>query len=252
MDGALTPSDMIALIGAIYFGAGVIKGVIGLGLPTTAITFLSVFFAPLLVLAINLIPMFMANIWQFARAQKKRAIIKRYHPFALSLLLSIFLFSFITVRIPVAGLSFIIAATIIGFALYNLVGNSITIAPSHDTKWQVLCGVAAGLLGALTSMWAVPLLVYLTSLRLPKDEFVNVSGYLLLVGCLPLAIGYVVTGIITSAIVPYGLFAAAMAIIGFMVGEYLRRYVNQHVFRRLVLWFFLVMGLRMAAYAVPI
>ena len=249
MEGALTPSDMMALIGAIYFMAGVIKGVIGLGLPTTAITFLSVFFAPLQVLAINLIPMFAANIWQFARAQRRRAIIKRYQPFALSLLLSIFIGSFVTARVPIAGLSLIMAATIIGFALYNLIGQSLAISRAHETKWQVICGIAAGLLGALTSMWAVPLLVYLTGLRLPKDEFVDVSGYLLLIGCLPLAMGYFATGIVTSTIIPFALLAAVMAIMGFMVGEYLRRYVNQQLFRRLVLWFFLIMGLRMAFYA---
>ena len=48
-------------IAGIYLLAGSVKGVFGIGLPTTSITLMTLFIAPLEAIAINLLPMFVTN-----------------------------------------------------------------------------------------------------------------------------------------------------------------------------------------------
>ena len=89
---------------AVYLIAGVIKGLLGLGLPTTAITLMSFFLSPLQALAMNIVPMFAANIWQFWRADEKAILVRRYAPFAISLTITIF-YLFLFDSKPSASLS---------------------------------------------------------------------------------------------------------------------------------------------------
>ena len=233
----------------VYLIAGVIKGLLGLGLPTTAITLMSFFLTPFQALAINLLPMFIANIWQFWRADEKLKVIKTYTPFALSLTVTIFAGSFLTARLSVANLQLIISLAVIMFALYNLFQKQLSLSVDKDRFWQIIFGFFAGVLGALTSMWAVPLVIYLLARHLSPKSFVDASGFLLLVGCLPLSIGYISTGIVSQDIILPSLVGTVAALLGFALGEYLRGFINAPLFRRLLLWFFLIMGLRMAALA---
>lgn len=242
--------NLYLYIFAVYLIAGVIKGLLGLGLPTTAITLMSFFLSPLHALAMNLMPMFSANIWQFWRADHKANLVQKYAPFAISLMITIFYVSFFTASLPVSILQLIISLAVIIFALFNLFQRPIILSEDKDIMWQMMLGASAGILGALTSMWAVPLVIYLLARNLTPKAFVDASGFLLLVGCLPLTIGYVSTGIVTKDVILPSLMGAAAALSGFAIGEYLRNFVNAPLFRRLLLWFFLVMGIRMAALAI--
>ena len=141
------------------------------------------------------------------------------------------------------------AGSVILFALYNLVGRAFHLAQSRDRHWQILFGFLAGVMGALTSMWAVPLVIYLLSLDLEKKAFVDAAGFLLLIGCLPLSVGYVASGLVTGEVLWPSLTGAVTALIGFRLGEHLRQFVNATLFRKILLWFFLIMGIRMAAMA---
>lgn len=235
---------------AVYLIAGTIKGLLGLGLPTTAITLMSFFLSPLQALAMNLMPMFAANIWQFWRADNKPGLIKNYGAFALTLTITIFGFSFLTASIAAGYLQLIISFSVILFALYNLFQKPIRLSEDKDLFWQITLGALAGILGALTSMWAVPLVIYLMARNLTPKDFVDASGFLLLVGCLPLAIGFISTDIFTNDVIMPSLLGTVAALAGFSIGEYLRAFINAPLFRRLLLWFFFLMGIRMAILAI--
>lgn len=239
----------ILFVGLVYFVAGTIKGTIGLGLPTTAITLMSFLLSPLQALAINLFPMFVANLWQCLRADNFVGLIKRYGVFAASLSVTILCGSFFTIYLNAAYLSLFLATAVILFAIYNLVGSAIRLSQAKDTQWQILFGFLAGVMGALTSMWAVPLVIYLLSLNLEKKAFVDAAGFLLLIGCVPLSVGYVASGLVTEAVIWPALMGAVCAIVGFRLGEVLRQFINAGMFRKLLLWFFLIMGVRMAVLA---
>ena len=71
------PNEITLIVGLAYLIAGVVKGVIGIGLPTTAITIMTFFISPLMALGLNLIPMTVANMWQFSKADNPKKIRKQ-------------------------------------------------------------------------------------------------------------------------------------------------------------------------------
>jgi uncharacterized membrane protein YfcA len=83
------PNEITLIVGLAYLIAGVVKGVIGIGLPTTAITIMTFFISPLMALGLNLIPMTVANMWQFSKADNPKKIISKYKYFAFSLVICI-------------------------------------------------------------------------------------------------------------------------------------------------------------------
>lgn len=237
--------ELCVFVAACYLVAGTIKGFLGLGLPTTAITMMTFFLSPLQALAVNLIPMLLTNLFQVSKVDDLPDLIRRYGLFAAALTISIFGFSFVTAQVPEDTLRLIVAVTVMVFAAYNLMGKPITLSPDNDKIWQVILGLLAGLMGALTSMWAVPLVIYLISKDLTPKAFVDASGFLLLVGCVPLAVGYISTGLVTIAVLGPAVIGTVAALVGFRVGESLRGRVAQVRFRQILLWFFLLMGVRM-------
>jgi uncharacterized protein len=54
----------LVFIGAVFALAGLIKGVIGLGLPTVSMGLLAIVMPPLQAAAILVLPSFLTNVWQ--------------------------------------------------------------------------------------------------------------------------------------------------------------------------------------------
>ena len=64
MDISTNSNEVALIVSLAFIVAGVVKGLIGIGLPTTAITIMTFFISPLMALRLNLIPMIVANMWQ--------------------------------------------------------------------------------------------------------------------------------------------------------------------------------------------
>ena len=245
-------SDSVTLsvfIFATYLIAGTIKGTLGIGLPTTAITLMTFFLSPLQALAINLVPMFLTNVWQFSRADNLTALMRRYAYFAIALSVTIFACSFVTAQLSLNEVRFAVAGGVIIFAIYNLFQRPFLLNVRHDRMWQLFFGCLAGVMGALTSMWAVPLVMYLLSRDLSPKEFVDAAGFLLLVGCIPLSVGYGLTGLVTSDVLWPAVAGTIGSLTGFQMGATLRGLINAQLFKKVILWFFLTMGIRMVIVA---
>ena len=58
------PATLWVVVG-VYVLAGFIKGVMGIGLPTTALALLTLVVTPLQAMAINILPMLVVNLYQF-------------------------------------------------------------------------------------------------------------------------------------------------------------------------------------------
>ena len=68
------------MVAGVYVLAGFIKGIIGIGLPTTALALLTIIVTPLEAMAIN-ITMMATNIYQFLRADSYRQLLRDYWRF---------------------------------------------------------------------------------------------------------------------------------------------------------------------------
>ncbi len=235
-------TDTLAIIAFTFLIAGTIKGLIGIGLPTIAISLLSLMIDARLAITLTIIPMFVSNVWQVFRGGKIQETFKRYWIFSTILIVSILTTALFSRAIPSNIILIILGAVVTIYAILSLLKWTPHIAGEYDAHAQAGSGLAAGLLGGFTAIWAPPLIIYLTARQIPKDEFIRATGMLITVGSIPLLIEYIQNGLLTSKLATTSGIMVMPVLIGFITGEYLRRYISTTKFHTIVLGIFAVMG----------
>ena len=245
MDISTNSNEVALIVSLAFFVAGVVKGVIGIGLPTTAITIMTFFVSPLMALGLNLIPMTVTNIWQFSKADNPRELIKNYKYFAISLVVFILITSFYANQIGDNVVRLIFAVAVLLFVSLQIFGFNFKMNPKRDSLWQSSLGTLGGIFGGAASIWAVPVTMYLLMKNVKPKQFVDVSGFLIMIGCLPVSIGYIATGVFQPNMFIYGALGSVIGIVGFQIGEKLRNKVNAKTFKNLLLIFFSISAVNM-------
>jgi uncharacterized membrane protein YfcA len=238
--------DSLLLTGlVVYFLAGSVKGTLGIGLPTTAVSLMAQVSDARTAIAIVIIPMAITNAWQVYRSTDVVLVWRRYWPLAVCMMVFIAIFSQVAVAIPARTLTFFLGVIVTLFAAVNLWRQPPLLARRYDLPAQVITGSIAGIMGGITGVWAPPVIAYLSASRLDKEQFVSTIGLLLLLGSLVLCVGYWRVGIIQAEIAHLSIIMLVPAMLGFAFGEQLRQRLSGDRFRIFVLLFFLVMGLNL-------
>lgn len=214
----------------------------GLGLPVAAVGLMAQFIDTKLAITLMVFPILFANSWQFYRGKNHVLIIKRYWLLAAAVFVSILIATTFTAKISATVITTFLGVVIIIFALSNLLFKPPKISDLTDRPMQIIFGVAAGIMGGLTAVFSPPITMYLIGKDVEKDQFVSVSGFIFLVGCVPLTLGFLYNGLLTPTI---SIQSAAMIIptlIGFSLGELIRQRINAAHFKKTVLVFFFIMG----------
>ena len=139
----------------------------------------------------------------------------------------------------------IFAIAVLLFVCLQVFGFNFKMKPNHDNFWQSGLGTLGGLVGGAASIWAVPVTMYLLMKNVKPKQFVDVSGFLITIGCIPVSIGYIATGVFQPNMFIYGALGSVVAVIGFQIGEKLRNKVNAKTFKNLLLIFFSISAVNM-------
>lgn len=245
MIGGFEPA-MIALIAGVFVIAGLVKGTTGIGLPTAAVGLMSQMFDPRVAIPLVVFPSLISNAWQIWRAGGVGDVFRRFWIYISCLTVFIALVSgLFTAVIPGPMLLTILGSVIVLFSVSSLVWAPPFLPERYDRAGQAVAGVASGVLGGFTAIWAPAMVTYLMARRVAKDDFVRATGVMIFSGTLPLIGGFWSAGLITGPSALVSLAMTAPALGGFALGEALRRRLDQERFRRIVLLVFLAMGLNL-------
>ena len=242
---------LIAFVVMAFLIAGGIKGTTGIGLPTAAVGLMSQVMEPREAIALVVFPSLLSNAWQIWRTGRFAATLRRYGLYIACLMGMITLVSLtITARVATDTLMLILGCVIILFSVSSLAWAPPFIPARWDRTGQVASGLASGVLGGMTGIWAPPMVTYLLGRRVEKDEFVRASGVMIFMGTLPLIWGFWQIGIVTGGLAVLSIALTAPALVGFALGEAIRKRLGAERFRRVVLIVFLLMGLHLLRRAV--
>jgi len=236
---------LLALIAFAFLAAGTIKGVVGMGLPTTAMGLMTLVLDPRSAIALILVPMILTNLWQVIRSGEIDAALRRYAPFAVTLMLFVGLTVTLARNAPEQLLLGVLGGALLVFVAVNSSRWPLRLSDRVDRPAQVVAGVLAGVMGGLTSVWAPPMAVYLAARQVGKDEFVRASGLLIFLGSLPLGWGYLQQGHLDGRLMAMSLLALVPTFAGFSLGERLRGRLSETAFRRFLLLVFTAMALNL-------
>lgn len=235
----------VLVAGTIFLLAGTVKGAIGIGLPTSAMSLMLLVFEPAIALGLVILPIVVTNGQQYFSTPNKRETARKYLPFAIWAMISILLTSMYALELSVEYLRLIIAIVILLFCLSQFFKIRLQFVETHDKLSQGIFGILAGICGGLTSIWAPPIMIYTLSKGVKKEEFIAAAGFLIFVTSLPLLAGLTSSGIMNGSIFYVSLLCVGASTIGFLLGAKLRRFINEKLFRYLLLGFFTIAGLRL-------
>jgi hypothetical protein len=230
---------------AVLLAAGIVKGVIGIGLPLITIPALSFFVGVPQAIAIMSLPILITNGYQAFTNPELPGAARRFWPLMAALVAGVLLGASLLVALEERTLYAVLGVAVIAFGLLNLANPRVEL-PAGTERWLAPpVGFGAGVLGGLSNFFGPPIVMYLVALRLPREAFVATVGLAFFVGAVPLYLLLVVHDV-------YGwgeLAASAAAILpvlaGVRAGEVVRRRVPQQVFRTLVLGLLIVIGLNL-------
>jgi len=234
---------IVLVIVATYFLAGIIKGTLGIGFPTAAITLTAIVVDARSAIALVVIPMCFINAWQIYRSGHLVEVIQRNWRLVVTMVIAIGVFSLLSADVPIRWLTFLLGVVTAVFAMVSLWRKPPELPERFDKLAQWITGALSGVVGGLAGIWAPPIVIYLTSRRVSTEVFVQTVGVLLFIGSAVLLFGYTKSGLVNSdnALLSTSLLLPAIA--GFAIGEQLRKRIASETFQKLVLVLFLILGL---------
>ncbi len=232
----------VILVGAVFLLAGGVKGVTGMGLPTVAVSLLGLWMPPVEAAALLVVPALITNVAQ-CQGPHWRKLVAALWPVWVGMVA-------VTLFAPGLGAHHqapaFDARRLLGWILvvYGVWGLWRPRLPdwSAQSRWLgLVAGSLTGWVTSLTAVFVMPLLPYLQSLRLSKDEMVQALG-------LSFTIATLALGARLQAAEPLQLWSAASllaigsAFVGLWLGARLRARLSGPAFQRALFVVFLGLG----------
>lgn len=236
------PLPFALLVGGVFFLAGIVKGVIGLGLPTVAMGLLGVAVPPAQAAALLLMPSFVTNVWQLFTGPRFGALLRRLWPMMLGITGGTLAGSGViaggAAHVATAGLG----AALLIYGVSGLLKPHLRVPPRAERWAGPFVGATTGLVTGATGVFVIPAVPYLGSLGLDRDDLVQALGLAFTVSTLALAGGLALHGALPLAATGASLLAVLPALAGMAVGGWLRARIQPETFRRYFFAGLLVLG----------
>jgi uncharacterized membrane protein YfcA len=238
---------MLLAVAAAFLVAGLVKGVIGMGLPTVGVGLMSLLVAPAQAAALVVAPSLVTNVWQSVAGPYLGALVRRLWSLFVGISFGIWLGAGL-----ITGGNSGRAAVGLGLCLlvYALVGlSAVQVKVPVRLEWWLspLIGVVTGLITGATGVFVIPAVPYLQALALDREELVQALGLSFLVSTLALAAMLTKAGILGGSLALLSLVAVVPALVGMRLGQAIRGRVSPNTFRTCFFLGMLVLGLHLAA-----
>jgi len=226
----MTGIDSLLIVSVVMLIAGTVKGIAGLGLPTIAVSLLVFFFDAHQALGLIVLPLLFSNLLQAWQSGQFRWVFSNFWPYLAAIAAAIYIASRFASQVNERVIYLLIVIGIFLFLISQKKLPKIQLTSKTHNFSASLAGTLAGILGGLTTVWGPPTIIYLRMLGLEKEQFVRATGWMFLIGSLPLTAGYWMGGILTTELVPAGLLGSVMAMGGVVLGKHYRSRISEKHF----------------------
>ena len=237
---------LTCLLVATFLGAGMVKGVTGMGLPTVAMGLLGAIMSPLAAAAILIIPSFATNVWQMLAGREKLRLMRRLWAMMLCIVIGTVLGTRLLVVVDPVWSGRTLGIALIVYAAHALFSPTISTSKRVEPWLSPIIGMATGAVTGATGVFVIPAVPYLQSLGLQKDELVQALGLSFTISTVALAGGLLAHGEFRLDQLGLSLLAVFPALVGMWLGSIVRRKISPKTFRRCFLLFLVVLGLELA------
>ncbi|WP_041793970.1 TSUP family transporter [Pararhodospirillum photometricum] len=237
----MTDPSLLLPLTVIFLAAGMVKGLLGLGLPTLAMGLLGLFLDPAASAALLLLPSLLTNLWQAGHGGPVGPLLRRLAPLLAGIVVGTVLGAPLMGGDPrlVRGL---LGLTLMIYAGGGLRGPRPSRRPREGWGWSAGVGGLTGLLTGATGVFVLPAVPYLATLGLDRGRLVQALGLSFSVSTLALAAVLAAGGRLPVSALGWSALAVGPALVGMALGARLRRLASPATFRRLFFGGLLALG----------
>jgi len=237
---------LVAIVATVFLLAGLVKGVVGLGLPTLSMGLLAGVMPPAQAAVILILPSFLTNAWQMWDGAALGRLLRRLWPLQLGVAAGTLWAPVSLVTLNANAASAGLGAALMAYA--GLVAVPLAVPRRGETFLSGAIGLITGAITSATCVFVFPAVPYLQALGLRKDELVQALGLSFTVSTVALFGRLVLEGSFSAAALPGGwgwLVALPAALLGMAAGQVLRGRLDEKTFKRLFFAGLLAIGLYM-------
>jgi uncharacterized protein len=231
------------LIGATFLLAGVVKGMIGMGLPTVAMGLLAVVLPPAEAAALLVIPSLVTNVWQLLAGPSFGALARRLW----LMMVGVFVGTIAGIGVLAgdkAGLAGMALGVMLAiYAVVGLAGIKMPAPERRETWLGPVIGATTGVVTGATGVFTIPAVPYLQAIGLERDDLIQALGLSFTVSTIALAIGLWRVDAWHAGSVWASLLALVPALVGMQAGTILRQRISAATFRRVFFVGLLLLGI---------
>lgn len=216
----------------VFLLAGVVKGVVGMGLPTIAIGLLVLAMTPVEASALLLIPSMVTNLWQLFAGPSPWALCRRLWSMMVALFIGVLLTSQWLVGSGSGWIPAVLGTILILYGILGLSAVRFSVAPGKETVLSPVMGFVTGLVTGLTGVFAIPAVPYLQALGLRKEDLIQALGLSFTVATVALGVGIWLHGGLQQLDPLWSCLMLVPALLGMWLGQWVRSRLSETLFRR--------------------
>lgn len=225
---------LLIMIAFTFLGAGFVKGLTGMGLPTVAMGILGALISPMTAASLLIVPSFVTNVWQLLAGPDFRALIKRFWSMMLMIVIGTLAGASILVHGQSNLTTMLLGLCLMLYAAYSLFARQLHIPQRYEVWLSPLVGLLTGLVTGATGVFVIPAVPYLQALGLRKDDLVQALGLSFTVSTVALAAALSSRQAYSGDVFVISFLAILPALAGMGLGQVLRQKISPERFRR---WF---------------
>lgn len=232
------------VVSFIFFAAGMVKGVLGMGLPTVGMGLLGLLMPVPQAASLLTIPSLVTNVWQALAGSSLRSS-PRGHLWRLQAGICVGVASASLLPSLHDGVArALLGACLAAYGASGLIGwRPRPLAHGIHGLAAPVVGALTGLITAFTGVFVLPAVPYLQSLQLDRRELAQALGLSFTTSTIALAALLAARGQLGVAASLQSILAVVPALAGMLVGQMLRDAMSEEAFRRCFFGALLLLGL---------
>ena len=233
-------ATFVVILCSVFFG-GIVKGSVGIGMSMFSVPLIAFILPPTKAMMLLCFPVIVTN---FIQMDIKRGISNyRFFPMFITLFLGILIGGKLILSLNLKTISIIIALTIIIFTLFNFFGLNLKwLKPKYEKIISIFIGFFSGILGGLSTFYAPPIITFLVSLNLAKENFIRTTATMYFLASIPLYSSLIFHGLGNFYDLLVSLIITAPALLGQYFGTKIRLRLTNAIFRKAILVILIVIG----------
>ncbi len=222
----------LAWIFLVFMLAGLVKGVVGLGLPTVAVGLLGIVMAPREAAALLVVPSLVTNAWQLAAGPAAGVLLRRLWPMLFGIAAGTIAGGLLLPASVSADAVAALGGALMMYAAAGLASFTLHVPPSGERAASPVVGLVTGAVTAATGVFVIPAVPYLQGLKLERDMLVQALGLAFTTSTLALAASLLLAGQFEAQAAGLSFYALAPALAGMAIGQWVRGRIDPATFRR--------------------